>query len=466
MKFLKLKAKGLLFATCLVLMAGCGQAEGNGSTVTSPIIIEETNLKPSESLEAESTEASSEESQTDSTESTEASSEVSTESAYLGDLDLPNISPTVFEGLESQKQDSIRLLAVGDNLMHMGLIGTGKQSDGTYNYDFLFRNMTEVLDLADIKVINQETILGGDYLGFSGYPAFNSPTAVGDSVAKAGFNVVLQASNHTLDKGLEGLKNCLQFWESHPNVLVAGIGEDNTGKIPLMTIGDYTFAILNYTYGTNMEKFPSYAEGYMNILCKYGEDRVLDFTRLNPQVLEDIKAAKEIADIVIVFPHWGVEYTTTPTRYEKEFALAMTEAGADLIIGTHPHVIQPVEWITADNGNVSLCYYSLGNYASTQMKPICMLEGMAWVTFDVTEDGLAINATESGVLPLVAHYNCPPLRFDTVYFLENYTAEQAAAHGIKNYGKQTLHYDELVQWSNEVFGDYQMTLEEALNPGK
>ena len=88
----------------------------------------------------------------------------------------------------------------------------------------------------------------------------------------------------------------------------------------------------------------------------------MDFTTLNPQVLEDISRAKELADIVIVCPHWGTEYSSKISSYQEKWALEMTEAGADIIIGTHPHVVEPVEWITAENGNESLCYYSLGNY--------------------------------------------------------------------------------------------------------
>ena len=198
----------------------------------------------------------------------------------------------------------------------------------------------------------------------------------------------------------------------------------------------------------------------MNMLCDWDpETRVLDFTKLRPQVLEDIRAAKEIADMVIVFPHWGNEYTTEPTMYEKQFAMAMTEAGADLIIGTHPHVIQPIEWITAENGNTSLCYYSLGNYVSTQLKPICMLEGMAWVTFEVGENGLQIDTENTGVLPLVNHYGNGTPKHKGTYFLENYSEELTAAHAVYSKG---LNYQELLQWTDEVFGDNVLTVEEAL----
>lgn len=90
----------------------------------------------------------------------------------------------------------------------------------------------------------------------------------------------------------------------------------------------------------------------------------------------------------------------------------MTEAGADIIIGTHPHVVEPVEWITAENGNESLCYYSLGNYVSTQKNALSMLEGMAWLTFHVAEDGVSIERKTTGVIPLVCQYTSGPVRFE------------------------------------------------------
>lgn len=367
----------------------------------------------------------------------------------------PEPTPTPFPEYD------VNLMMVGDNLMHMGIVSTGAQGDGTYNYDFLFEGIAEYLELAELKIINQETILGGNEKGFSGYPAFNSPTEVGDAIAKAGFNVVLHSSNHTADKGVSGINNCVEFWQQYPEVLVAGIyPAEGEFDIPILEIEGISFAILNYTYGPNLGSFPKEYEGRMDILCAYNtSNRMLDFTKLHEDVLADIDRAEQMADIVVVCPHWGTEYTTTPSRYQEKFALQMTEAGADIIIGTHPHVVQPVEWIEAENGNKSLCFYSLGNYVSTQKKTLCMLEAMAWITFRVTENGIVLVEEETGVLPLVCHYNAMPVRFDSVYLLEDYTEEQAAGHGIKQYGGVTLVLSDLQKWSEEVFGEWALTKE-------
>lgn len=368
---------------------------------------------------------------------------------------------------EPFKEYDITLMAVGDNLLHMAILKTGYQPDGTRNYDFLFDGIRSFLDKADIKIINQETIFGGDQLEFSGYPKFNSPSEVSDAIADAGFNVVLQATNHTTDQGLSGIQNCLEVWKTHPEVLVAGLHEPfqepetAQSHIPLLEIDGCTFAFLNYTYGPNSSSVSSSIAGQMDILCAVNEtSRMIDFTTLNPQVLTDIAEADRLADIVVVCPHWGTEYTTAPSSYQEKFALQMTEAGADVIIGTHPHVVQPVSWIEAENGRRALCYYSLGNYVSTQKNAQCMLEGLAWVTFHVTENGIAIAEENTGIVPLVCHYASGTLRLQNVYLLEDYTEELAQSHGIISYGGVPFHLDSLQQWSDEVLGSWVLSADD------
>ena len=359
----------------------------------------------------------------------------------------------------------ITLMAVGDNLMHMGVVSTGDMGDGTYDYSFLFEGISEFLETADIKIINQETILGGNDFGFSGYPAFNSPTEVGDAIAEAGFNVVLHASNHSADKGITGLLNCVSYWKTKPEVLVTGIYEEaaESHDIPILTIEDVDFAVLNYTYGPNLETMPSSIRGHLDMLCHWDKETGrIDFTKLHPQVVEDIKRAEELADVVIVCPHWGTEYQTSPSSYQEDFARQMVQAGADLIVGTHPHVVQPVEWVESENGNKALCYYSLGNYVSTQKGALSMLEAMAWVTFTVKEDGIEITEEQTGILPMVCHYHSNPVRVENIYFLENYTQEQAKNHGILGYGGVNLKLEELQTWSDEILGEWVISVSQAL----
>ncbi|MBQ6788160.1 MAG: CapA family protein [Lachnospiraceae bacterium] len=384
--------------------------------------------------------------------------------AYLVECAEDTQPPQAIETEPAFEEYDITLMALGDNLIHMGIVRTGMLADGSRNYSFLFEGISSFLDKADIKMINQETPLAGNELGFHGYPLFNSPTEIGDAIVNAGFNVVLHASNHSADQGISGLDNCVAFWRTYPEVLLTGIHEPaQSREIPLLTIKDKTFAILNYTYGPNYGSAPDNLASRMDILCNIDpQSKLIDFTTLNPQVIEDIKAAEEIADMVIVCPHWGTEYATTPSSYQEAFAKQMTEAGADVIIGTHPHVVQPVRMIQADNGNTALCYYSLGNYVSTQKNGQSMLEGMAWVTFHVTENGISLSTEDTGIIPLVCHYSSGPVRLKNVYLLEEYTEELATSHGIINYGGISFHLDDLTHWSEDILGEWVITADTAL----
>ena len=384
--------------------------------------------------------------------------------AYLVECAEDTQPPQAIETEPAFEEYDITLMALGDNLIHMGIVRTGMLADGSRNYSFLFEGISSFLDKADIKMINQETPLAGNELGFHGYPLFNSPTEIGDAIVNAGFNVVLHASNHSADQGISGLDNCVAFWRTYPEVLLTGIHEPaQSREIPLLTIKDKTFAILNYTYGPNYGSAPDNLASRMDILCNIDpQSKLIDFTTLNPQVIEDIKAAEEIADMVIVCPHWGTEYATTPSSYQEAFAKQMTEAGADVIIGTHPHVVQPVRMIQADNGNTALCYYSLGNYVSTQKNAQSMLEGMAWVTFHVTENGISLSTEDTGIIPLVGHYSSGPVRLKNVYLLEESTEELATSHGIINYGGISFHLDDLTHWSEDILGEWVITADTAL----
>ena len=398
----------------------------------------------------------------------------------------------------------IPLLMVGDNLYHYGVINEGKKEDGTLNYDFEFDGITDLLNLADIKMINQETPFGGNDKPFIAYPLFNTPEEVGDAIAKAGFNVMLTATNHAGDMGEEGLYNYYHYMhDNFPEVLVPGIhGEDISSRLPntvtgeesvmiisaldeilmdlspeeaanyviidsskdysrinLLKIKGYTFAFLNYTYGNNYETFFKWQEGRLDFLCTFDpKTRYINMRELNPQVTEDIRLARTIADVVVVCPHWGIEYRTTPTIYQTSWAKAMAEAGADLIIGTHPHVPEPLEWITTEEGKEVLCYYSLGNYASTQNQSVdVLLEELAWVSFHVREDGISLSKEESGIVPLVNHYTYGPLRFKKAYLLEDYTPELASLHGVARHGEFSLQYEDLWKRAGEIFEDHILT---------
>lgn len=372
----------------------------------------------------------------------------------------------------------LHIMAVGDNLMHEPVMRSGLQADGTYDFTYFYDNIRPYMDIADVKIVNQETIMAGDDRGFSGYPSFNSPVGLADSIVNAGFNVVLHASNHICDMGIGGLNDCKKYWdENHPDTLVVGIyGEEGKNDdIPLLESNGVTFAILNYTYGANSEILQRDLENHTNILSTYNDSRYLDYNSLNPQVLDDISRANELADIVIVCPHWGIEYQTKENAFQDRVAREMVDAGADVIIGTHPHVVQPVEWITTDNGNSGICYYSLGNFVSNQYDPICLLEGMAWVTIEKTttetfdrfgseiSTDIRLIPDGTGVLPIVLQYHSGNTgnTIDGVIPVEQYTNELANAHSAQYRSGKVVTPEWFQGQVDEIFGEWALPVDEV-----
>lgn len=335
---------------------------------------------------------------------------------------LPESVTEVTESTEAEKPE-VSLIMIGDMLMHTSVINSGKQEDGSYNYDHLFQNIKDAVSSADIAIVNQETIMGGDDLEFTGYPAFNSPTALADAEAKAGFDVILHGTNHALDKGSKAVLNCIDYWETHyPEIAYLGINKSQQAQNENIYVYDekgIRIAILNYTYGTNGIKTPS----DMPYLVNYLEE---------DKVVSDIRRAHELADFVIVCPHWGTEYLLSTDSSQETWTNLFLEEGVDLVIGTHPHVIEPMEWVSDEEGHKMLVYYSLGNFVngtSSSGSGVTnrMVGGMARVTIGLNEEETPV-IKEYEAIPLVCHIG-EGTDF-TTYFLADYTQELASANKI------------------------------------
>ena len=292
---------------------------------------------------------------------------------------------------DDDKVVDINIMMIGDVLVHKPIYKSGIQSDGSLNYDHLFKNIQDDINASDIKIVNQETILGGMDMGFSSYPCFNSPQEIGDAEVKAGFNTILHATNHALDKGLPGIENTLNFWHTkYPNINVLGINEtkEDVDKIYVYQQDGFKIAILNYTFSTNGISLPKKKPYVVNMLSV---DRVTN----------DIKKAKEVADMVVVCPHWGTEYTYTPDGLQKKYTELFSTLGVDLVIGTHPHVLEPVEVIKNNDGHNMLVYYSLGNFISCQTEMPRMIGGMAEITLEHDEDNNNSYIKNYSLTPLI-----------------------------------------------------------------
>ncbi len=314
----------------------------------------------------------------------------------------------------------INLIMVGDMLIHKRVYEACHQADGSYNFDSVYKIVKERVTAADLALVNQETVLAGNQLGIIGYPRFNSPQELADAEAKAGFDVILQATNHALDKGADGLRADMDYYKTHcPELSVIGVNESEEAQntIFITEVKGVKIAILNYTYGTNGLVAPAGQKYLVNYL---DEDRVR----------ADLEKARQLADFVVVCPHWGTEYQLTPSKYQKHFCEVFLEYGVDLVIGTHPHVIQPIEMYEREDGHEMLVYYSLGNFINGTASLLSdawkrYVGGMADVTIALDENGKPY-IKEYGVIPLVTQVARGSDY--TVYFLEDYTEELASTN--------------------------------------
>ena len=321
-----------------------------------------------------------------------------------------------------------KIIMVGDILLHTPVEESCLQPDGSYDYDSLFSHTKEEIAAADLALVNQEVIIGGADLGISGYPCFNADYSLCDSLAGAGFDIICHATNHAMDKGRKGLINCAKYWkENYPQITVLGIHDTadtstSCGAEPvILDLPDMKIAVLNYTYGTNGIPLPDDMPYAVDLLDE-------------EQVAADIRRAEELADFTIVCPHWGTEYRLTPDASQEKWTKVFAENGADLVLGTHPHVIEPIEWVTdEERDHEMLVYYSLGNFVnwtSGTGEGVAnrMVGGMAEVTLTKNDNG-ELEIADYGVKPMISHVASGPEGV-TTYFLEDYPEELAEENEI------------------------------------
>lgn len=340
---------------------------------------------------------------------------------------------------QKEKTGLVTLVALGDNLMHMPVINSGRLSDGSYDYSHLYERLQPMISNTDIAVIGQETVFAGEHLGYSGYPLFNSPADVGRTLVKEGFDVVLHASNHALDKWASGIESTLDFWEDYPEVTVLGINrtEEEKNTVDIVEKNGIRIAMLNYTYGTN------------GLLPPKGKEYIVNY--IDRQNIEkDLKYAEENADFTIAFMHWGEENSIRVSGEQKELARLMCGWGADLIVGSHPHVMQGAEWIESDNSNRAFVYYSLGNYVSRQLKAANLLGAVACVSIGFNNGNAEI--LKAKVLPVVTHYDNTYTSF-SVYPLREYTDDIAVYHGVSSHDG-AVSKKRFTDLTEEIFKDY------------
>lgn len=329
----------------------------------------------------------------------------------------------------AQNIKRVKLLAVGDDLIHSGLYKSGLKEDGSYNFDHLYENVKADIQAADLAIVNQETIFTYNRNDYSGYPCFAGPVEIGDALVDAGFDVVTHATNHVFDRNVQGIEDTLDFWKTnHPEITVLGIHENQADADTIKTVerNGITFAMLNYTYGMNGFALPDDQPYLVDLL-----DR--------EKVAADIAKAKEVSDCVIFFLHCGVEYTYDPSEETKEWVQFLLENGVDITIASHPHVLEPYVKLTREDGHEMLVYYSMGNFISTQDEYPRLIGGLAEITVELKGQGdnAKLSFEDYTLEPLYTHYNHNTGVY-TVYKFSDYTDELALQNGLNGKNGVTL----------------------------
>lgn len=277
------------------------------------------------------------------------------------DEEIPNDEIIAKDEVKEEKEKiyELSLVMVGDMLVHDSLYEEANKNTNYNGYDFkpMLTYIKDIVKDYDLAYYNQETILGGTSIGLSSYPAFNSPYEVGDAMIDAGFNIVSLATNHTLDRGITAIENSHNYWNKK-DVYVTGSYSslEKRNNIEIKEKNNITYAVLNYTYGTNGIKRPNGYESCVNIWDMSNKE---SYENYKNQVREDINSIRDKVDVLMVAMHWGIEYKFDTTWYQEDAAKFLSDLEVDIIIGTHPHVVEPITWI-----DDTLVIYSLGNFLS------------------------------------------------------------------------------------------------------
>lgn len=325
---------------------------------------------------------------------------------------------------------TVSFCAVGDNLIHAPIYNQAKTADG-YDFSTAYKGIEDIIQKADLSVINQETLICNDMYEPSSYPCFNSPKALGDHMIDIGFDVFTLANNHCLDYGEKGLSHSLDYWDAKKQ-LTAGTyrNAEDKNKIRTGEYGGIKFSFLSYTQYTNGLTLPQ------------GSEMIIGDTGNLEGMIADVKAAKQVSDVCAVALHWGIENSDIIEDWQRTYAKALADAGADIIIGNHPHVLRDIEMIERKDGGKTLCAYSLGNFISAQSVGQNLIGGILEFNVTMTEGKKSASITDVKLTPIVTHYdgNYSNVR---IYKLSDYTPELALAHGVRQFS--TFSYDYILE---------------------
>lgn len=277
----------------------------------------------------------------------------------------------------------ISMLFIGDIMGHDSQIASAENREThTYNYDEVFRYVEPVISKADVAIANLEVTLAGR--PYTGYPQFSSPAELAQACKKAGIDYLVTANNHSADRGKKGIVSTIFKLDSlgipHTGTYTNIASRDSLAPLMIYRNG-LSIALLNYTYGTNGIIVP--------------EPVIVDSLDKSVIIGDIEKAKNKNADVIILFLHWGTEYDTIPGKNQTELAEYFLSNGVNLVIGSHPHVLQKMVWVKDSvNNHNGVIVYSLGNFISNQRKP--KTDGGSMVRIDLIKESDGIKIMNAG----------------------------------------------------------------------
>ena len=343
------------------------------------------------------------------TRETAADVRVSVEETYSSsaETELPAPDSTVSE---------VSFFAIGDVLFHVPLFAACRDDSSLCRFEHVFSHWKRDIESADIAVVNQETVFVPRSEGYSSYPSFGSPEELGLAEIDAGFDIVTHATNHTMDRGERAVDYTLDFWKAKP-AKALGIHPTSEDRDSVFTLerNGIRFAFVNFTYGLNGQKLPE-RRSYL-----------VDLLDSNGNWISLVRRAEAVAEVTVAFMHFGTEYTELPTEEAMRTAEKAIDAGADILVCAHPHVIEPFGIYTTAAGNRALVYWSLGNFISNQQQLETNLGGVAKFTVRKTqrEGDIRIEVASAVLEASVTQQEAGNYR---AIPLETYTEELAEKH--------------------------------------
>lgn len=333
-----------------------------------------------------------------------------------------------FELVGETRAERISLLFAGDVIAHQGMYEAAyDRAARTFDFSSVFAQVKDYISSFDIATVCQETALVRDAAKRSGYPEFATPATIADALVDAGFDVVASATNHVNDRGSGAIRETLGYWaEEHPHVGVAGLHDDasDVAAPVIVESGDFRLAYFNLTYGLNGHALPE------------DEEYLADTLEDKDAMLQEIAAVQGEVDLTVVILHMGQEYSSVPTQEQRQMVEEAIDAGADVVVCSHAHVVAPYGMLTTEAGATGLVYWGLGNFVASQGDIACQVGGIATIELEKVPGSESMAETRIvsfGLEPCVCHVGNDGAA--QVYLLEDYTDELAAQHVLSSEGR-------------------------------